>query len=102
MSIKLSSQLDDIWYDAMLMDRSTQSNGLTVIADCKNLPKSMVKWLIPKDLKVSSDRANIFPCKNLEVHLVNVPALLNIISKAVLPMLNESIKSKVSQLLYVL
>lgn len=94
----MSSQLDDMWYDAMLMDRSTQSNGLTVILDCKNLPKSMVKWLIPKDIKVSSDRTNIFPCKNMEIHIVNVPPLLNIISKAVLPFLNESVKSKVSQL----
>lgn len=100
MNLRISSQLDDMWFDAMLMDQSTQRNGLTVIVDCKNMPKSLIKWLIPRDLKVSSERTNIFPCKNLDIHLVNIPALLNIISKAVLPLLNERIKSKVSCAVY--
>lgn len=97
MSLRMSAQLDDMWYDAMLMDQFTQSKGLTVIVDCKNLPKSLIKWLIPKEVKVSSERTNIFPCKNLEIHIVNIPILLNIIVKAIKPFLNESIISKVSK-----
>lgn len=97
MSLKMSSQLDDMWYDAMLMDPLTQSKGLTVIVDCKDLPKSLIKWLIPKEIKVSSERVNIFPCKNLDIHVVNMPLLVNVIVKAIKPLLSDSIKSRVSK-----
>lgn len=84
-----------MWFEAILMDQATQSNGLTIIVDCKNIPKTMIKWLILKDLKISSERANIFPCKNMDIHLVNISMVFNIISKAVKPFLSEHIKSKV-------
>lgn len=92
----MSAQLDDIWFEAMLMDRSTQCNGLTIIADAKNTPKSIVKWLKPRDLKVSSERANVFPCKNLQIHVVNVSPLVNIAAKLVMPLLNDKFKATVS------
>lgn len=96
MNLKMSSQLDDMWFEAMLMDQYTQCNGLSVIIDCKNLPKSLIKWLIPKELKVATEKTNIFPCKNLDIHMVNVSSLLHIILKVVSPFLNDNIKSKVS------
>lgn len=96
MNLRVSSQLDDMWFDVMLMDQSTQCNGISVIIDFKNIPKSIIKWLVPREIKVSSEKANIFPCKNLEIHMVNVSPLLHIISKAVAPLLSENLKSKVS------
>ncbi|XP_037024687.1 clavesin-1 [Bradysia coprophila] len=94
MNLRMSAQLDDMWYDAMLMDTSTQCNGLTVIADAKNTPKSIIKWLKPSDVRVSSERANVFPCKNLEVHVVNISPLVNIAIKVIMPLLNDRVKSK--------
>ncbi len=97
MNLKVSSQIDDMWYDAMLMDRSTQCNGITVIADCKHFPKSLIKWLIPREVKVSTERTNIFPCKNMQIHLVNIPLLISVVAKMVMPLLNDNVKSKVSK-----
>ncbi|KAG4072357.1 hypothetical protein HA402_004289 [Bradysia odoriphaga] len=98
MNLRMSAQLDDMWYDAMLMDTSTQCNGLTVIADAKNTPKSIIKWLKPSDVRVSSERANVFPCKNLEVHVVNISPLVNIALKVIMPLLNDRVKSTVGAL----
>lgn len=95
MNLRMSAQLDDMWYEAMLMDRSTQCNGLTVIVDAKNTPKSIIKWLKPRDVRVSSERANVFPCKNLE-SVVNISPLVNIASKVVMPFINDRMKSTVS------
>lgn len=98
MDLRISSQIDDMWFDAILMDQLTQCNGLCIIIDCKNISKSLIKWLIPKDIKVSSQKSNIFPCKNLYVHMVNVSPMLKVISKVVSPLLSENFKSKVSSL----
>lgn len=96
MDLRLSSQLDDMWYDAMLMDQLTQCNGISVIIDCKNMPKSLIKWMIPKDIKVSARKSDMFPCKHLYIHLVNISPIVNIITKVVAPLLSDNFKSKVS------
>lgn len=92
----ISSQLDDMWCYAMMMDRATQKNGITVIFDFKNMPKSIIKWLVPKQIKLSSEKANIFPCKNLQVHLVHINSILDVMLKVISPLLNDRIKSTVS------
>ncbi|KAJ6649903.1 Alpha-tocopherol transfer protein-like [Pseudolycoriella hygida] len=94
MTLKMSVQLDDLWLDAMLMDLRTQRNGVTVIADCKNTPRAIAQWLIPRDLKVASERTNLCPSKNLEIHLVNLSPVVNVLLKAVRPLLSERLQSK--------
>lgn len=94
-TIQMSAQIDDIWFECMLIEHETQLNGLSIIADFKDIPWTSLKWLHPKHVRIAADKSDVLPCKNLYIHIVNTSALLSTIMKTVNPFLSKRMKAKV-------
>lgn len=88
--------MDDIWAEIMLCDPLTQINGISIIADCKNLNSSILKWIIPKNCKVGAAKLEAFPVKEWTIHLVNMGSILKMCTMLIKPFLKKSTVAKVS------
>lgn len=55
----------------------------------------MLKWLAPGNVKVASQKADLLPLREMEVHIVNSSTLMNTAVSLVFPMLSQSIKDQV-------
>lgn len=93
--IQMGAQIDDIWFECMLMDHETQINGLSVIVDFKDVSWFILKWCHPKRVKIAAEKSEVLPCKNLTIHVVNTSALLSTVMRAVSPFLSKHMLEKV-------
>lgn len=55
----------------------------------------MLKWLAPGNVKVASQKADLLPMKQMEVHIVNSSILMNTAVSIIFPILSQSIKDQV-------
>lgn len=88
--------LDDIFVEVLLSDPLTQINGISIIADCKGLSSSILKWLVPKNCKVGASKLESFPVKDWTIHLVNMGPILKACIMLVKPFLRKHTIAKVS------
>lgn len=89
------AQIDDIWFECMLIEHETQLNGMVVLMDCADIPWSILKWCHPKLVSVGAERSDLFPMKHLEIHFINQSTILTTISQMVRPLLSKKLMSKV-------
>lgn len=94
-SLREEAQLDDIWYELILNETETMSNGLHLIIDMKGGSWKMVQLFAPSSLKTSSKKLDAFPIKNLVYHVVNTSFLANTALKSILPFMTEKFKERV-------
>lgn len=88
--------LDDIWMEVLLSNPQTQINGISIIADCKNLSSSILKWLIPKNCKVGASKLESFPIKEWTIHVVNMGSILKVCIMLIKPFLKKLTVAKVN------
>ncbi|KAF2886427.1 hypothetical protein ILUMI_19746 [Ignelater luminosus] len=70
----------------------TLAKGVSVIMDMKDYSWKLFRWLTPTNLKVSSSKADLYPCKEIIYHVVNTSFLFNASIKLAWPFLTNEIK----------
>lgn len=96
-----ASVLDDIWMEVLLSDPKTQINGLSIIADCRDISYSIVKWLIPSNCKVGAKKLESLPVKNWTIHVVNMGSIMRILIMIIKPFLSKSTIDRVKSFLII-
>lgn len=91
-----SAILDDIYLEILLSDPLTQINGITIIADCKGLKSSILKWLVPKNNKIGASKLESFPVKEWTIHMINMGPILKACIMLVKPFLRKQTIERVS------
>lgn len=93
-TLQQAAQMDDMWFESMMTEHQTQLNGMVVIIDCKDTPWCCLKWLQPKLIRIGSEKSDLLPLKELQVHLVNQSTLMNTVCQAVRPFLSKVLLEK--------
>lgn len=81
--------------ELMLDDPQTQANGMSYILDMNGYSWRLLAWLTPSNARVGNKRTDLYPLKELLVHVVNTSFLFNATIKLVWPFLNERVKKMV-------
>ncbi|KAF5300277.1 hypothetical protein FQA39_LY11134 [Lamprigera yunnana] len=86
------TQLIELWIEQLTGDIKTQSSGVSVILDMKDYSLKLFKWLTPSNIRIAVKRIELYPIKNLVIHVVNTSYLLNASVKLIWPFMNKALK----------
>ncbi|KAL1458593.1 hypothetical protein WDU94_008730 [Cyamophila willieti] len=89
------SNIDDLWLEATLDERASQSNGMVFVLDLKGIPYGIIKYLTPSNCRIGARKAELVPLRVMEYHLVNGGFFLSTIVSLVFPFLAEESKKNI-------
>lgn len=96
-----ASLIDDIWMQVLLSDPMTQTNGISIIADCTGLSSAILKWLIPKNCRVGAAKLESLPIKEWTIHVVNMGPIFKACIFLIKPFLRKTTIARVITLLFI-
>ncbi|KAF2891078.1 hypothetical protein ILUMI_15095 [Ignelater luminosus] len=83
----------DYWFELVLDDSQTQATGVSAIVDMDGYSWKYLSWFTPSNVRVAAKKMNLYPIRDIVIHVVNTSLLLNASIKIIWPFLNERLKN---------
>lgn len=90
------SQIFDMWLETIMDDPLIQANGLSAIVDMEGYSWRLFRWFTPANIKFVAKKVDMYPFKELLLHIVNTSFLLSATIKLIWPFFNDRLKNMVS------
>lgn len=86
---------DELWIESVADEPETQKNGISCILDMAGYSWKLLKWLTPRNIRISTKISQKYPLKSICFHVINSSMLLNASVALIFPFLDAEFKSNV-------